>query len=77
MKACYYQYCIFVDYKRTQKGNENFVECKDGKAPPQGQFCKVNVEELETNCTYENNYGYFNGTPCVLIQLRNVFDIFF
>ena len=41
--------------------------------PGDRQYCKVDSSEFLTdNCTEANNYGYPQGTPCVLLKLNKV-----
>ncbi len=38
------------------------------------QACKFDLESLkrESGCTKDTNYGYQEGTPCVLLKLNKV-----
>ena len=40
------------------------------------QFCDFELSDLEVDpefdCTRENNYGYHNNKPCVLLKINKV-----
>ena len=37
-------------------------------------MCKINQEELFRGpCTSENNYGFRDGKPCILIKLNKIY----
>jgi len=52
------------------------VECGELAVRPPGinQICKINREELfQGDCTLDNNYGYREGKPCILIKLNRIY----
>lgn len=50
----------------------NYTSCK-GEGPGEG-VCRFIPEELFSNCTESNNYGYSDGTPCVLLKINKVYN---
>jgi len=39
------------------------------------QPCLFDIEQLKgTPCTLENNYGYEEGSPCILLKLNKIFE---
>lgn len=64
------------DYKEVEKKpkpNPNHVECNFDSLPGEDQFCQVQTNELVTGpCTADNNYGFDQGKPCILIKLNKV-----
>jgi len=52
------------------------VECGElgSTYPGTGGMCKINQEELFRGpCTSENNYGFRDGKPCILIKLNKIY----
>lgn len=40
-----------------------------------GQLCRVNRDELfKGRCNHEDNYGYADGKPCILIKLNKIYN---
>jgi len=57
------------------KEESNIVDC-DTETPNEKrkQVCSFNVaKSLGNVCTRENDYGYKNGTPCVLLKVNKVY----
>ncbi|XP_040566071.1 sodium/potassium-transporting ATPase subunit beta isoform X1 [Lepeophtheirus salmonis] len=51
------------------------IECEFDRLPGDKQICKIKIDDLITGpCTFENNYGFENGSPCILIKLNKIFD---
>ncbi|XP_050685615.1 sodium/potassium-transporting ATPase subunit beta-2-like [Leptidea sinapis] len=51
---------------------ENQLDCGD-KKPPGGQVCAFHTSLLG-DCNSENNFGYSEGKPCVIIKLNKIYD---
>lgn len=62
----------FIDKQTSVKTKK--VDCE--VAPPgTNQLCKVNRDKLfQGDCTYENNYGFKEGKPCIIIKLNKIYD---
>lgn len=56
--------------------NGGGVECPNHQKPDdfiEGQdFCSVDLSEISVECSNKTGYGYFEGTPCVLLKLNKV-----
>ena len=54
--------------------SEEGVDCTDGR--PEGmddeQYCTFDIDAIKNNCNADNEYGYYEGTPCVLLKLNKV-----
>eukprot|EP00095_Tigriopus_kingsejongensis_P003906 maker-scaffold85_size395806-snap-gene-0.8 protein:Tk03906 transcript:maker-scaffold85_size395806-snap-gene-0.8-mRNA-1 annotation:"sodium potassium-transporting atpase subunit beta-2" len=66
------------DYKRAgdvnKKPTPHVIQCEFGRPPGEGQICQVETTKLLTgNCTKDENYGYKNGKPCVLLKLNRIY----
>ncbi|XP_022820822.1 sodium/potassium-transporting ATPase subunit beta-2-like [Spodoptera litura] len=51
----------------------NQRECGDVK-PPRNEVCAFNTTTNFGPCNMENNYGYANKTPCLIIKLNRLYD---
>ena len=36
------------------------------------QVCRFNVDDLGAECTWQKDYGFDEGTPCLLLKLNKV-----
>jgi len=65
---------------KSEKYSETFfpqADCGDLAVhdPGRGNICKVKPEELfQGPCTKENNYGFRDGRPCVLLKLNRIIE---
>jgi len=53
------------------------VECGDlgSKSPGTKGICQIKQEELfKEPCTYEKQYGFKDGAPCILIKLNKIYQ---
>ncbi|XP_045510912.1 sodium/potassium-transporting ATPase subunit beta-2-like [Colias croceus] len=50
----------------------NQRDCQDKKPPP-GDVCSFNVSQFGP-CSSENDYGYGEGKPCLIIKLNKIYD---
>ncbi|XP_032529889.2 sodium/potassium-transporting ATPase subunit beta-2-like [Danaus plexippus] len=41
--------------------------------PPRNEVCSFNLSQLGP-CSKENNFGFTNRTPCIIIKLNKIFD---
>ncbi|XP_047507404.1 sodium/potassium-transporting ATPase subunit beta-2-like [Pieris napi] len=51
---------------------ENQVDCQQ-KRPHAGEVCAFDTSLLGP-CSSENDYGYADGTPCLIIKLNKIYD---
>ena len=57
--------------------NTHGVECGEqgSKSPGTTGMCKINQEELfQGPCTLEQQYGFKDGKPCILIKLNKIYE---
>ncbi|XP_023942958.2 sodium/potassium-transporting ATPase subunit beta-2-like [Bicyclus anynana] len=59
---------------KTQLINKgvNQRDCGDSK-PPRNEVCSFDISQFG-DCSKENNYGFYNKTPCIVIKLNRIFD---
>ena len=68
---------MFVIIFRTAyvklKNNTNAVDC-DSEQPDllKKEVCIFEIDTLGSVCTAKNDYGYKDGTPCVLLKVNKV-----
>lgn len=62
---------ICADYE-TKVADANYTECENGSRPGDHQVCEFNMTDLGSDCTEANQFGYANGTPCVLLKINKV-----
>ena len=61
------------DYENEKQVGENFIDCSDGRQEqPLTKVCRFDVNTLGDNCTWQKDYGYDEGQPCVLVKLNRV-----
>jgi len=64
----------FLDKLKVKDSADNVVECNFGSAGSNTKrVCKVPTENLG-RCTKDNDFGYPEGKPCVLIKLNKIYD---
>ncbi|XP_041988741.1 sodium/potassium-transporting ATPase subunit beta-2-like [Aricia agestis] len=51
---------------------ENQRDCR-GVKPPRNEVCSFDVSQFGP-CSKENNFGYANKTPCIIIKINKIFD---
>lgn len=62
-------------YSQPQNGS-NAILCNDRTVLEKDQICKLDMTEVfPTNspCTSKNSYGYYSGTPCVLLKVNKIY----
>ena len=64
-------------YENENQVGENFVECDNGKedTPEMNKkVCRFKLETFGEGCTWQKDYGYDEGQPCILFKLNKVYD---
>ncbi|KAK2147833.1 hypothetical protein LSH36_532g04037 [Paralvinella palmiformis] len=62
---------FLLEYENEKQVGENFIDCEKGKPPDQLQkVCRFNVDQLGGLCTWQRDYGYDEGKPCVILKLN-------
>jgi sodium/potassium-transporting ATPase subunit beta len=61
------------DYlKEYEEVDDNAVDC-DVVDPEPGQVCRFDPNKEAGPCTKENNFGYHEGEPCILLKLNRIY----
>lgn len=61
-----------LEYENDKQVGENFDDCSTpGAFPPPGKVCRFDLKDL-VPCNWQNDYGYDEGRPCVLLKLNKV-----
>jgi len=76
-KSSYRPYVDHLEaFIKTYENVSDAVDCSSGERPKEGKACKIDIREHLTNlgCTRETDYGYFAGTPCVVLKMNKLYD---
>jgi len=62
-------------YENEAQEGENFIDCDNLKEEDrdESKVCRFKVDKLGSECTWQKDYGYDEGTPCVLLKLNKVY----
>eukprot|EP00914_Ancora_sagittata_P001012 GHVO01002654.1.p1 GENE.GHVO01002654.1~~GHVO01002654.1.p1 ORF type:complete len:332 (+),score=41.76 GHVO01002654.1:52-996(+) len=66
---------ILDQYENEKQVGENFIDCDLGK--PEGmeqKVCRFNVDKLGGMCTWQKDFGYDEGQPCVVLKLNKLME---
>ena len=62
-----------VEYENKHQDGENYIKCgMDKKENQNEKVCRVEIQDLGDECTFQKEFGYDEGTPCVLLKLNKV-----
>jgi len=61
---------FFEDDGKKDGKNCNF---QNGVTAGNGEFCNLDVSKIP-ECSNTTGYGYYTGTPCVVIKLNKIYD---
>jgi len=61
------------DSQTRSAGSSSTDTCSWGSGASKDKFCQVELTKME-GCTENNNFGYEQGEPCVLIKLNRIYD---
>ncbi len=45
---------------------------KGKDASQRDKVCRFNIDDLGAQCTWQQDYGYDEGTPCVILKFNKV-----
>lgn len=63
----------FSDYRKsTPDAGAHMETCGENQMASEGKFCHFDVNNIPSQCSAENHFGYQRGDPCVLIKLNKV-----
>lgn len=61
-------------YENEAQVGENFIDCDDGRREDSiNKVCRFKVDKLGDFCTWQRDYGYDEGQPCVLFKLNKIY----
>ena len=67
------QICVILEYENERQVGENFIDCSKGRPPnTRDKVCRFNVDLLGPDCTWQKDYGYDEGQPCILLKINRV-----
>ena len=64
-----------LDYEYELKQGDNYKDCKEihtRRTEELNKVCVFDVEQLGGDCVKQQNYGFDDGQPCVLLKLNRV-----
>ncbi|XP_076435578.1 sodium/potassium-transporting ATPase subunit beta-2-like [Babylonia areolata] len=64
-------------YENQNQQGENYIDCNEihtRRTEDLNKVCRFDLMDLGQDCVKQQNYGFDNGQPCVLIKLNKVFD---
>ena len=69
----------FLDqYENEKQEGEHFVDCTYyGPTRPEGErekVCRFQIQELGGACTFQRDFGFYEGQPCILLKLNKIYD---
>lgn len=63
----------FAEYENENQEGENFDDCTKGQEDrDKDKVCSFQIGDLGKECTWQKDYGYDEGQPCVLLKLNKV-----
>ena len=63
-------------YENEMQESESLIDCENlpEKDRPRNRACRFLIDVLGTQCTWQRDYGYDWGQPCVLLKLNKIFE---
>lgn len=67
---------VMYMYENINQQSEAFIDCENlaEKDRNKNKVCRFLIEKLGPQCTWQNDYGYDWGQPCVLLKLNKIFQ---
>ena len=66
-------FCLFPEYENRFQTGENYIDCQKGKRVDEmNKVCRFDIDTLGEKCTWQQEYGYDEGQPCVVLKLNKV-----
>ncbi|PVD18404.1 hypothetical protein C0Q70_20953 [Pomacea canaliculata] len=63
-------------YENEKQQGENYIDCSEIRGRRTKDFnkvCRFDIIDLGPNCVKQQNYGFDDGLPCVLVKINKVF----
>lgn len=66
---------VLDQYENQAQESEAFIDCTNlaEKDRNKGKACRFQIDSLGKNCTWQRDYGYDDGKPCILLKLTKIF----
>ena len=70
--------CLFIyvsDYENENQQGENYIDCssiKQRRTKDLSKVCRFRIELLGSSCVKQQNFGFDDGQPCILLKLNRV-----
>lgn len=63
-------------YEHEEQESEAIIDCENlqEKDRPRHRACRFVIDVLGSQCTWQRDYGYDWGQPCVLLKLNKIFS---
>lgn len=67
---------VLDQYENQAQESEAFIDCQNLKEADRdkGKACRFQIDSLGMNCTWQRDYGYDDGKPCILLKLTKIFN---
>lgn len=67
------------NYENENQEGENYIDCTNlaEEDRDEDKVCKFDLNQLgeeDDDCIFQNEYGYEDGQPCVLLKLNKIYD---
>ncbi len=76
-----YDKFVCISGYRDEPDENDLIDCdkypSNNKPDEDKKACRVRMDELGDVCTEANDYGYKEGTPCVILKLNKVYTLTF
>ncbi|ESO98924.1 hypothetical protein LOTGIDRAFT_231250, partial [Lottia gigantea] len=63
-------------YENEKQQGENYMDCseiRERRRENLNKVCRFNVEWLGADCVKQQNFGFDDGQPCVLLKLNKIY----
>ncbi|XP_076435470.1 sodium/potassium-transporting ATPase subunit beta-like [Babylonia areolata] len=64
-------------YENQNQQGENYIDCneiRERRVTDLNKVCRFDLIELGPDCVKQQNFGFDDGQPCILLKLNRVFD---
>ena len=61
----------FLEFENEKHIGEHYVDCP-GNRQSDDQVCRFVVTDFGDRCTWRMEYGYDEGSPCIMVKLNRV-----
>lgn len=67
---------LLLQYENQMQESEALIDCENlqDRDRPRNKACRFVIDALGQECTWQRDYGYDEGQPCVLLKLNKIFD---